>query len=486
VEQERGQLLVRALQIAASLGAVAVITFVDSRLLTVNGTTAALTYLLAVLVIATRWGLPEAALASVTAVLCLNYFFLPPVGTFTITDPENWVALVAFLATSLLASQLSASAKNRATEASRRQHEMERLYALGRGLLLLDAAETGVAGQLAYQIAQVFDLPSVALFDRSTDRVYRGGSQETPIAENKLRDAALQGTAFHDATAGVQFLPVSLGGPPIGSLGIAGGAVSDTALYAMANLAAITLERARAQAIASRAEAARQNQELKSTLLDALAHEFKTPLTSIKAAVSSLLTETGLPQQELLTIVEEETDRLGALVTEAIQMARIEAGKVRLEQQPLSVKEIMAAALQRAGRAIEDRTVELDIPDGLPKVLADRELAGLVIRQLISNSLKYADPRSPIRIQARTEDDRVMISVTDRGPGIPEREQARIFDRFYRVSTHSGAVPGTGMGLAISRDIVEAHGGALGVHSIPGEGSRFSFTLPSMPDGAGS
>ncbi len=474
----------KAARVAASLGVTAAVTFIDSRLLSVNGTTAALTYLLAVLVMATSWGLLEAALASVVAVLCLNYFFLPPVGAFTIADPENWVALLAFLATSLIASQLSASARRRAAEASRRQHEMERLYALSRSLLLLDAAEAGVAWQLAHQIAQVFQLPAVALFDRSTDHVYAGGPQDIAVAESRLRDASMQGTAFHDAMADVKILPVSLGGPPIGSLAIAGGAVSDTALHAIANLAAITLERARAQAVASRAEAARQNEELKSTLLDALAHEFKTPLTSIKAAVSSLLSETGLPQKELLTIVEEETDRLDALVTEAVEMARIEAGHVHLEQQPLEVREVVAAALKRSDRAIEDRMVELDVPDGLPKVLADRELASLVIRQLISNSLKYADPRSPIRIRAKAGEGAVSISVTDRGPGIPEREQARIFDRFYRVPSGSSGVPGTGMGLSIARDIVEAHGGKLNVSSKAGEGSEFSFTLPCIRDGA--
>jgi two-component system sensor histidine kinase KdpD len=486
VVPEPRPLISRAAHLAATLAIIAAITWFDFRVLAVNSTTAALTLLLATLAIATRWGLIPATAASVFGVLCVNYFFLPPVGTLTIADPQNWVALLSFLVTSIVASQLSASARNRATEATRRQREMEKLYALSRSLLLLDTTKASVASQLAYQIAQVFEIRAVVLFDRSSDRVCGGGLEEIGLAEAKLRDAAMQGTAFHDAATGVNVLPISLGGPPIGSLAVAAAPVSDAALHAIASLAAITLERARTQELASRAEAVRQNQELKSTLLDALAHEFKTPLTSIKAAVSSLLAEGDVPQKELLTIVEEETDRLDTLVTEAIQMARIEAGQVRLETQPQAVGEILSAALSRADRAIQDRELRVDVPDGLPEVLADRELVGLVIRQLVSNSLKYADPASPIEIRARAGEGCVTITVADRGPGIPEREQARIFERFYRMPSDSGGVPGTGMGLAIARDIIEAHGGALWVRSQAGEGSEFSFTLPCVRPGGGS
>lgn len=469
-------------RVFAALAIIAAVTFLDSRLLTVNPTTVALTLLLAILAIAAGWGLVESTVASVFGVLCLNYFFLPPVGTFTIADPQNWVALLTFLITSIVASQLSASARNRATEAARRQHEMERLYALSRSLLLLDL-RADVPSQLARQTAQVFELSALALFDRSSNRVCRGGSQDIAIAESRLRDAALENTAFHEPSTNVMVLPVTLGGSPMGSLAVPQGSVSDTALHAIANLAAITLERARTQDLASRAEAARQNQELKSTLLDALAHEFKTPLTSIKAAVSSLLCGSEVQHKELLTIIEEETDHLDLLVTEAIQMARIEAGNVRLERQPRQVAAIVSAALKRADRAIEDRELAVDVPDGLPEVLADSEMVGLVIRQLLSNSLKYADPRSPIVIRARPGDDSVVITVADRGPGIPEHEQARIFERFYRLPLRPGGVPGTGIGLAIARDIVEAHGGVLRVSSKAGEGSEFSFTLPCIVPG---
>jgi two-component system sensor histidine kinase KdpD len=464
---------------------IAAITGVESSILAVNSTTVALTFVLAVLLCATWWGLAPAIVAAVGGVLCFNYFFLPPVGTFNIADTENWVALFAFLATAIIASQLSSNARSRAEEATRRQRELEKLYDLSRSLLLLDS-KAGVPGQLAYQIARVFDIPAVALFDRQGDQVYRAGPRELAVRDSALRDAAMQGTAAEDAAAGASILPLTLGGSATGSLAVGGGSLSSTALHAVANLAAITLERGRAQEIATQAAVARQNQELKSTLLDALAHELKTPLTSIKAAISGLLAGGELPQTELLTIVEEETDRLDSLVNEAIQMARVEAGQVQLDLQPRVVSEIVARALKTAARALEDRSVTVDLADELPDVLADGKLVESLIRHLIGNSLKYAAPDSGIEIRAWGEEAEVAIAVKDHGPGIPDREQSRIFDRFYRSAGSATAAPGTGMGLAIARQIAEAHGGRLEIRSAPGQGSEFRLWLPAVPERAGT
>ncbi len=471
--------LVRA---AGALFLIAGITLVYSRLLRVNSTTVALSCLLAVLGVATRWGLVEAIVASVAGVLSFNFFFLPPLGTFTVADPENWVALLVFLVTAVVGSQLSASAKQKAEEATRRQSEIERLYALSRSLMLLDS-HSAAAGQVAYQIAHVFGLPSVAFLDRERDQVYRAGPRDLPVPDSKLRDAALQGTVFEESGTNISILPVSLGGVTVGSLGIYRQTISDTALHAIANLAAITVERARAQEVASRAEAARQNQELKSTLLDAIAHEFNTPLTSIKAAASAMPDEDAAAQRELASIIEEETDRLSLLVTEAIQMARIEAGEVRLQKQPQAVGELVSVALGKLKLWLQDREVRVELPEGLPTVLADAELAGLAIRQLVNNALKYSAPDSPIIVGARTEEGCVVISVKDSGPGIPEKELPHVFDRFYRVPDSSGRVPGTGMGLTIARAIVQAHGGRIWAQSQAGQGSEFSFTLPCADGG---
>ena len=442
-----------------------------------NATTVAMTFLLATLAVATAWGLLEAIVASVAGMLCFNFFFLPPLFTLTIADTQNWVALFVFLVTAVVASQLSTSAKQRALEATRRREEMERLYELSRALMLVDQ-RSATAGQISQRIGQVFDVKAVAVFDREADQIYKTGATDLPISDVKLKDSALQATAFHDPGANLAIFPLSLGREPVGSLAIYGGSISDTALHAIGNLAAIVMERARAEAATSRMEAARQNEAMKSMLLDALAHEFKTPLTSIKAAASSILDEAPPAQKELVAVIEEESDRLDSLVSETIRMARIEAGDLHLEKRPLAVGELFTEALQRLRILLDDREVRVEADGNLPEIMADGELVGLTIRQLLTNALKYANPESPIIIKVRAIDDAVQISVKDFGPGISPKNLQRIFEKYYRVEDNTGRIPGTGMGLTIARDIVKAHGGAIWVESAPGLGSEFFFTLP--------
>src|SRR4051812_41137368 len=229
-----------------SLAAIAGITSLYSRIFTeANVTTIAMTYLLATLAIATAWGLREAIVASLASMFSFNFFFLPPYYTLTIMDPQNWVALVSFLVTAVVASKLSASARQRAVEAMRRQREMERLYDLSRALMLVDN-RSATASQVAHRIDQLFEVEGVAVFDRAIDHIYRTGSIERLISDTKLKDAAVQRTASRDPATNLSILPLSLGGDLIGSLAIAGAYISDTALQAIGNLAAIVMERAKA------------------------------------------------------------------------------------------------------------------------------------------------------------------------------------------------------------------------------------------------
>jgi len=475
-DQNRIQSLTRLL---ASLLILAGITFFfRQNVVGVNSTTIALTFLLAILGIATAWGLFEAIVSSVVGMLCFNFFFLPPVGTFTVADPQNWVALLAFLITAVVASQLSASVKKRASEAILRQEEMERLYEFSRDLMLLDS-QMAIAEQVADRIAQVFDLPAVAVFDRSRDRLYRTDPKAKLVSDAKMRDVSLQGTAFHDSLAKLSVVPLQLGGKALGSLAISGDAISETAVNAVGNLTAIALERAHAEETASRMEAARQNEEMKAMLLDALAHEFKTPLTSIKAAASSILDQEPSPHRELATIIDEETDRLDSLVNETIWMARIEAGDLHLQKSPYSVSDLVNTGVEKLKILLKDREIDIAIVPDLPRVLVDAELGGLALRQLVTNALKYSDPESPISIRAVFQDGFVRISVKDRGAGIPHPEQHRIFERYFRGAERKARVPGTGMGLAIARNIVLAHGGEIWVESEPSQGAEFFFTLPA-------
>ncbi len=321
----------------------------------VNATTVALTFLLVVLAAATRWGLLEAIAGSVFATLFFNYFFLPPVGTLIIADPQNWVALTVFLIVSVVASQLS--------ERTRR----------------------------------------------------------------------------------------------------------------------MALESARAMEIAAQAELVRQKEEFKSTLLDALAHDLKTPLTSVKASASALLEDAATlssSQRELVSIVSEESDRLNRLVTEVLEMARTDAGKLRLNRQSCIVEDLVRAALHESRRTLNGRRVEVQISPNVPTVGADAELIQTVLRSLLDNAAKYSSAGEAISVLVEQEDRFVRISVTDHGLGMCEEDLSHVFERYYRGAATQASVHGMGIGLAVARDIVRAHGGKIWAESSPGQGSRFSFTLP--------
>ena len=415
--------------------------------------------------------------------LAYNFFFLPPIGTFTIADPQNWVALFVFLVTAITASQLSSSARRKAEEAALREQEVQRMYDFSRALMLRDT-ELSLPNQITQKISELFGVQDVSFFDRETGLVYKIGPPESPLEEALLWDVARTSEMWRKPESGVLIVPVRLGGRSLGSLGIAGKArISDLALQAVAHLAAIALERARVQEVASRTEAARQNEQLKSTLLDALAHEFKTPLTSIKAAATTVLSRNtvGEMERDLLAVVDEEADHLNQLVSEALELARIGASPVKLRREPCSLDELISSVIAQLRQLTEGRVLQVTVERDLPLVEIDRSLSELALRQLLNNALKYSPPSSLIQISAERQADTIMIRVSNSGTAIPKAEQDLIFERFYRGREVRARVPGTGMGLAIARDIIEAHGGRVGLKSEPAQEIQFWFTLPTLP-----
>jgi two-component system sensor histidine kinase KdpD len=265
----------------------------------------------------------------------------------------------------------------------------------------------------------------------------------------------------------------------LGSLGFIGSTLSTAALNAVTYLVAIGIERARSLEEGSKTEALRQSEVLKAVLLDALAHDLKTPLTSIKGAVSHLLAQPrNAEEEELLTIANEEADRLNRLVVEVLEMARIEAAKFHPDRSSHGVAEIVSAAVKAQEESLRDRRVELQLPERLPTADVDFEFIQQVLKQLLDNAVKYSPPGSPLTITASVAGEKLVISVADRGKGIPEAEQARIFEKFYRGRASRDEVLGTGLGLSIAKGIIEAHGGRIWVTSQPGQGSIFSFALP--------
>jgi K+-sensing histidine kinase KdpD len=355
----------RAVRLAEVLLLIALVTGFHHSIGLTNPTTAALSLLLLVLAVAALWGLAEAMITSLVAAACFNFFFLPPIGTWTIADPQNWVALFSFLIVSIVASQLSERARRKTQEAIAHQQETARL------------------------------------------------------AE-----------------------------------------------------------------VARRAEMLRQSEEFKSTVLDALAHELKTPLTSLKASVSALRSEaaTAAPQGELLAIIEEETDRLNRLISDILQTARLDAGNLRLQRKLLAVPPLIARAVQQSERLVNGRGIAVRVAEGLPLLSADADLLCTVLRHLLDNAAKYSEPGGAIVIDADAIPGQVRIRVTDRGPGLAEDEMERVFERHYRGARTRDAVPGMGIGLAIARDIVTAHGGRIWAASTPAGGTTITFTLPAATE----
>lgn len=469
-----------AARILASLAGVAAITGAAYRLPQVNATTVAFAYILLVLILASTWGFVEAAAASIVATLSFNFFFLPPIATLTIADPQNWVALFSFLATSLIASRLSAKAELRAQEAIARRQDVENLYAFSRSILLIEDSES-FPDRLAKMLAQAFALEAVVLYDRRSGQIYRGGPQEFDGLDDRLRDTARHGASFADPENKRVITAVRLGSEPIAALALQGPQMPDSVLQGIANLVAIGLERAQARDLAHQVEAARRGEQLRTTLLDAMAHEFKTPLTSIKAATTALIARPDQPpdaRAELLLVADEEADRLRILIDDSLEMARLDTDRIDLDKQPASIADLVREALASLADAAGQRGVTISSEEPLPQTYVDRRLVRLVIKQLLDNAFKYSPAGAPVEIRIASPDGFITVDVTDHGAGIPQQEQARIFERFYRGATAKRQIPGSGLGLSIAASIAGAHGGALTVSSGPGE-TTFQLSLPA-------
>jgi two-component system sensor histidine kinase KdpD len=477
-----------ALRLLVSLASVAVVTFSAYAVIPHNPTTVGFAYLLLVLLFASTWGLAEATLASLAATLAFNFFFLPPIGKFTIADPQNWVALFSFLATALITSRLSARVKKQALDAVDRQRDIERLYTFSRAILLIDPVEP-VAKQLARKLADVFGLRAVVLYDRRTGEIHRAGpsdfrGEDFKGMEDQLRDTASQGTSFFDPEHMRVITAVRLGSEPIASFAIAfanpSAFMPDSVLQGISNLIAIGLERARAQDLAHQVEAARRSEQLRTTLIDAMAHEFKTPLTSIRAATTSLLSSPDQPiasRTELLEVADEETRHLQSLIDDALEMARLESDHIEVRRELTDPRELMEDVVASLRTQIDSRPVEIHSDGSLPLLDLDRRLLKLALKQVLDNALKYSPPRSPLTLRLSDGAGAVNFDITDHGQGIPEQEQGRLFERFYRSPSVKNQIPGFGLGLAIANSIVQAHHGKLTVTSHPGE-TTFRVSLP--------
>jgi two-component system sensor histidine kinase KdpD len=464
----------------ASAAAVFLVVFVYRAIHVSNPTTVALTFLLTVLIVSTVWGLRTSVFTAAVATLAFNFYFLPPVGNFTIADPQNWVALFAFLVTAVIASQLSARARREAFNANERRREVERLYAFSQKLLTSDNV-VELLNVLPRYIVDAFGVKAAAISLPDRPDVYRSSPAIGGLEAHNLQLVCSRGEPRLDSQKRLAFMPLRMGVRSVGSLGVSGSRLSRETLDAMSSLIAIAIERVRAVENLSRTEAARESEQLRSVLLDSVTHEFRTPLTAIKASVTSLLSSSELDkaqEQELLTVINEESDRLNRLVGEAAEMAQLDANKVELHLAPQPIRDALDAAIEGSKTLLGTHPVEIRLPGDLPLVRMDEARIREVLMHLLENAAKYSPAEAPIQITGEARNRMLMTSVSDRGAGIDDFEQALIFDKFYRGRNQRMTVQGTGMGLAIAKAIVEAHGGTIGVTSQLGHGSVFYFTLP--------
>lgn len=487
-----------AVRLTAGVAAVAAVTLVLGYWLRVsNAAIVSTTYLMVVLLVAARSRLRVAVVTSIAAMLCLNFFFLPPVGTFTIAEPQNWVALFAFLAVSLVASNLSAVARARTEEAVGRRDELARLFDLSRDVLMMTESREALS-VLARAIARRFDLEYVAVAvprDVEWD-LYEAGSQTIALDTQQLSDAfaAAQTTLEFDAYARtyaghrtttvdgqlVRLVPLRVGTKPTGVLAAAGRPVEPGTLDTLAGVVAIAIERAQFLEERKAGELTRQSEQLKTALLASLSHDLRTPLTAIRIAASNLKAS-ELARAERLEqsdIILTEVERLTRLFQNLLEMARIDAGGVASESRWTHPSEIVAAARDQVEQTLQAHEVEVTIEPDIP-VRLDPRLTATALAHLLENAAQYSPPGSIVHVDARVGNEGLVIQVRDHGPGIAPSDLPHLFARFYRGAAAKARTSGTGMGLWIVRGLLAVEHGRVWAENCADGGARFTIAVPA-------
>jgi two-component system sensor histidine kinase KdpD len=458
------------------------IVVVYRRVLHVNQTTVALTFIVLVLLVATRWRLAYSVYLSLLCTFLYNFFFLPPIGTLTISDPQNWVTLGAFLAASVLVSHLADRERRAAAQSEARREDVERLFEFSEQLLLHDDLPA-LARTAPSLIASIFKLGAVALYVRQQGRAYYSDPNNELLPLERLRAAAEEPESQANSAPGVRVLALALGMQSSGVLALTEANYAEGMYEAIAGLMAIALERAAALASFSHIEASREGERLRSALLDSVTHELRTPLTAIRAAATMLISQHEIAEsdrREMYAVVEEESARLDRLIGQAVEMAQLDSESLQVRPEPQSLREVIDLALEDTRSLVRSRAIEVNVPEDQPLVAMDRELVRRVLRQLIENAAKYSPANLPISLSSELLEDRLVVTVSDRGSGIDAADQPFVFDKFFRGKQRE-RVQGSGMGLAIAKAILRAHGGGIDVSSSAERGTSFRFWLPVNP-----
>ena len=474
----------QALRWLAAAAAAALTTFLLTWL-GANTTIAGMVFLVLVVWWATQTG---AALSIFIAVLCalsFDYYFLPPVHTFVIGGASAWVAMISFGLSCVVVSRLSERARQQTRQAEQRQADVERLYALSQEMMLVEDADR-LIHDLPVLIDRIFGLNGVALYVCDQDRYYSSTS-DIPASVQVHMLAITQGpTPAEPPATGYHVALLTLGMRHVGALAWQPESLSHEVATAVSAQVSIAIARSIAIEASARMEAAREGEKLRTALIDSLTHELRTPLTSIRAAASTLLESEGLDDAgrlDMVRIIDEEAARLDLLVGESVEMAEIDANVVQVKMSHQHPRALLDEAVEQSRKALSMHKVTISV-GGQGNTDADRpawfdpHLLGRVLRHLLENVASYTPPGSRVTLSCNRDHDRLEFLVEDNGPGIDALDLPLIFEKFYRGKRGAGARKGSGMGLAISRAILLAHGGGIEALSVPGSGAKFRFWVP--------
>ncbi len=459
----------------------------------------ALAFLLVVLGASSAGGRAIGLMIVAVAFLIFNYLFLPPYYTFVIADPLDWLVLIAFVITSVVAAQLLFRANTTAETAMRRAQEVDRLATLGAEALSAPDA-TAALHAMALVIRDALGTDSCELFPLEGDGTAVRAVDAASVPTDSLvswmagrAEVAVElpdGTTRLDPTIAQPLLVRALlrtlrvRGQPVGVLRVASrdGLLLSTdrarLLDALSYYAALGVERVRLVATLERTEAERHVEALRSALLTAVSHDLRTPLTTIKGLAQEIAAEGNSVSRA--SIIEKEVDRLDAMVGDLLELSRIQAGAVLPVLAVNTADELIGAALQRAHGPLASHAVAVSLSDDVLAARCDFSQTLRILVNLLENAAKYAPAHSSIEVTAVRDGGRVRISVADEGPGVPAGEEERIFEAFYRPEGTTPDVQGTGLGLSIARGLADAQGGTLTYRARLGGGAQFTLELPAV------
>jgi two-component system, OmpR family, sensor histidine kinase KdpD len=450
--------------------------------------TAGLVDLVLVMLIGFRWGFIAASAASILSIASLDYFYMPPIFSLYEKDPQDWISSGMFLVIALTAGHFADGMKRKAKQTESEQARLERLYLTSRDIIMLDRRDE-VGAQLTRLIANTFHADAVALWDAREVRMDKAGKDCAP-------DDEIRATYFHELSendlVSCKFKRVlRLGTRPVGALFIAGSSdkshLDPRSVDAIASLSAIALERAHSFAAESNAEAAKRSEQLRSTVLDGLAHAFKTPLATIQSASSGLLEIGRLqdPEKELVSLIDQQATRLALLTNQVLGTAELDHRQLEVTYERIHLYQLFRFfRAETAAHTLTDHPLRIIDETQDSCVWADIRLLKMALLQLLDNAAKYSSPRSPITLQVTSTDTEVVFNVQNEGTYIAPEEKLRIFQRFYRSPGSQHKVSGTGIGLSVVKRIAEAHTGRVWVESDSEKGTTFIFALPRICKGS--